>query len=200
MSKLTPIWYTNVPGYMGGIQPAIIYSIFSRYNYDSTIGVEVGSLHGRSSVIIATAIKKGKLVCIDPWSGNYTHNPLYSDKAIEIQGYPKKGTINTIEFFMENTKKCTNISTIQGYSPQVVAGWSEPIDFLFLDADHSNPGDRENIDFWLPKIKNNGCIVGHDYSKNFPDVIQNVKFLEEKLNQKVQTFTGTSLWKFDIKK
>lgn len=121
-----------------------------------------------------------------------------SQRSLEIQNYPKKGTVNTIEFFLENTKVCDNITAIQGHSPQVTVNWVQPIDFLFLDAEHSNPNDRENIDFWLPKIKNNGCIVGHDYSKNFPDVIENVKFLEEKLSQKVQTFFGTSIWKFDI--
>lgn len=194
-----PFWH-GIPGFMSGTQPNILYSIFSRYNYADTIGVEVGSLHGRSSVIIASAIQKGKLICIDPWLGNSTYNSSYGDKAIEIQCYPTKETTNTIDFFLKNTKVCSNITAIQGYSPKIVIDWVDPIDFLFLDTNHSNPMDKENIEFWLPKIKNNGCIVGHDYSKNFPDVIDNVKFLEETLSQKVQTFIGTSIWKFDIKK
>ena len=74
--------------------------------------------------------------------------------------------------------------------------WTDQIDLFFLDASHSNPWDRDNIDFWVPKIKSGGVIIGHDLYDNdyFPDIRANVKYLEEKLNQKVLTFPGGSIW------
>lgn len=44
------------------------------------------------------------------------------------------------------------------------------LDFVFLDADHSETGVRADIEAWLPKLKPNGMIAGHDFGQgdNFP--------------------------------
>jgi hypothetical protein len=42
------------------------------------------------------------------------------------------------------------------------------LDFVFIDADHSEAGAREDIKTWLPKIKPTGWITGHDI--NWPGV------------------------------
>jgi predicted O-methyltransferase YrrM len=42
-------------------------------------------------------------------------------------------------------------------------------DFVFIDADHSYEGCKADIDTWLPKLKPNGLIGGHDYQNpDFP--------------------------------
>ena len=42
------------------------------------------------------------------------------------------------------------------------------LDFVFIDADHSEQGVRDDITAWLPKIKETGFITGHDI--NWPGV------------------------------
>jgi hypothetical protein len=42
------------------------------------------------------------------------------------------------------------------------------LDFVFVDADHSEAGCRADIAAWLPKIKPTGWIAGHDI--NWPGV------------------------------
>jgi len=42
------------------------------------------------------------------------------------------------------------------------------LDFVFIDADHSEQGCRADISAWLPKIKPTGWIMGHDI--NWPGV------------------------------
>ncbi len=37
------------------------------------------------------------------------------------------------------------------------------LDFVFIDADHSYEGCKADIQAWLPKLKPNGFISGHDY-------------------------------------
>lgn len=37
------------------------------------------------------------------------------------------------------------------------------MDFVFLDADHSYEGLKADIAAWLPKVKPDGWICGHDY-------------------------------------
>lgn len=187
-----------IPGWLTYYEIVSLYENLKKYNKKDTIGVEIGSMHGKSSYVISETIKKGKLYCIDKWNNSSTYNKEINDDIIIEQGFPSKNCYNTLNFFKENIKTQTNIITIQGYSPYTMSSWNILVDFVFLDAAHRNPNDKENIDFWLPKIKKNGCFIGHDYSDAFPDVITNVHYMEKLLDQKVQLFNGTNLWKFDL--
>ena len=44
----------------------------------------------------------------------------------------------------------------------------ETLDFVFIDADHSETGVRRDLEDWLPKVKSDGWILGHDI--NWPGV------------------------------
>ena len=177
-----------------------ISNLLSKYNHSDCVGVEIGSLHGKSSYAISTSIDKGKLYCIDMWNGSETYNPDYTNERLEKLKFPGPGMKNTLELFLENTKDRNNIITIQGSSPAIVKDWDTPIDFIFLDAQHENPSDRENIDFWLPKIKSGGMFIGHDLYETFafPDVNLNVEYMEDLLKQKVSILPRTSIWYFNI--
>jgi predicted O-methyltransferase YrrM len=164
--------------------------------------VEVGCLHGRSSYAISVAINKGTLYCIDLWGGIDSYNPNFSDEVIAKHNLPPKGSYNIKETFLKNTEDRKNIVAIQGSSPEVVKDWTMPIDFIFLDASHHNPSDRDNIDFWLPKIKPGGMFLGHDWYEDhrIPDVNVNVEYMEELLKQKVTIIPKTSIWYFTLPK
>jgi hypothetical protein len=51
------------------------------------------------------------------------------------------------------------------------------VDFLFIDADHSEAGATRDIKSWLPKMRPGGIIAGHDI--DFPDVKAAVSALLE---------------------
>jgi hypothetical protein len=38
------------------------------------------------------------------------------------------------------------------------------VDLLFLDADHNYEAVKRDIYAWLPKLKDHGCLCGHDYT------------------------------------
>ena len=189
----------NIPGWFPVNQQILINHLLKKYNYSDCVGVEVGSLHGRSGATIAKTINKGKLYCIDLWDGRETHDPNFE---FPLNGSPHLSIRNTMDIFLENTKSIPNIIPIQGSSPGCVSDWNEPIDFIFLDASHENPNDGDNIDVWLPKIKPGGMFVGHDLLKDrtFPDVNTNVEYMEDFLKQKVTILPGTSIWYFNIAK
>jgi predicted O-methyltransferase YrrM len=44
--------------------------------------------------------------------------------------------------------------------------WDKPIDFLFIDGDHSEQGVGGDIDAWFPHVKEGGYIAFHDYGSN----------------------------------
>lgn len=43
-------------------------------------------------------------------------------------------------------------------------------DLVFIDADHSYPGVRRDIENWYPVVKLGGWIGGHDYYNGYPGV------------------------------
>lgn len=45
---------------------------------------------------------------------------------------------------------------------------NESLDFVFIDADHSTESVRQDLEWYLPKLKPNGWIIGHDI--NWPTV------------------------------
>ena len=193
---------SNIPGWFSGQHQTEVIKLLYKYNHPDAIGVEVGCLHGRSSYAISVAINKGKLFCIDLWNNVDTYNSSYTEADIKKYNLPHEGLVNTLQVFLENTKDRKNIIHIKGSSPSIVKGWTKPIDFIFLDAAHTNPSDRENIDFWVPKIKPGGTFLGHDWyvDRLFPDVNDNVEYMENLLNQKVTLIPKTSIWYFTLPK
>ena len=198
---------------MTKLECRILRELFATYNSEGCIGVEVGSFLGRSSWEISNSIPLGKLFCVDKWDNwkfsKTDDTDTIISKMIDPNNLttPALGTPCSIELFLENTKECTNITTIQAFKPEHLADWDQPIDFLFLDAEHANPSDREWLDFWLPKIKSGGRLAGHDFymgnSKLYPDIHLNIRHLQTLLNQRVKhtrsvTTNESSIWYFDI--
>lgn len=50
-------------------------------------------------------------------------------------------------------------------------------DVVFIDADHSAEGVRQDFANWAPRVKPGGLICGHDYAPEFPGVIESVNAL-----------------------
>jgi len=49
------------------------------------------------------------------------------------------------------------------------------LDFIYIDGDHSYTGVKDDIRVWLPKVKRNGVLGGHDYTNlSVPGVKQAV--------------------------
>ena len=47
----------------------------------------------------------------------------------------------------------------------------EPLDLVYIDADHTEKSVREDVKFWAPKVRSGGIVCGHDYDfSKFPGV------------------------------
>jgi len=150
----------EIPGQVSEFQLQAIEAVASLVPPGGCV-VEVGSLFGRSSWAWAKSIPQdAKLFCIDPWEGNQ------GVRSMEL-AYGIKYGINQ---FLEYTKDCSNIQTIQCYSPKGIGEWDIPVDIYYEDAVHVNPGLESNVQFWSAKLKPNGIICGDDYRPRFADV------------------------------
>ena len=74
--------------------------------------------------------------------------------------------VNAERDFLANLGKFNNISKIRMKSEDAVNLFNDNIiDVLYIDGNHDKEFITKDILLWLPKIKENGFISGHDYYK-----------------------------------
>lgn len=122
------------------------------------VAVEVGTWTGRTTLAM---IKAGmdEVHCIDSWRG--TADP--SDQTHQlVRGY-EPGYV--FEVFKKNVGELLNVRVFphMGYSMELVKEWTMPIDFLFIDADHSYEACKLDILEWGKFVTSGGVISGHDF-------------------------------------
>jgi len=126
---------------------------------DGSHFVEVGVWRGRSASYMGVEIhnsgKNIKFDCVDTWEGSSEHceyqilktkDGLYNEYLNNIK--PLSHIINSI--------RMTSIEASKMYK-------DESLDFVFIDAAHDEQSVKDDIIHWLPKVKKNGILAGHDY-------------------------------------
>lgn len=144
--------------------------------------MEVGSLFGRSAVAWAKSCHPSvDVYCVDTFYDPNTDTDFYDE-------------------FRANTKDIPNIHPIVCACPYFKYSRyvDKQPDIFFIDATHSNPNDWHIILYGLKHLKSGGLLCGHDYLPNWPDVVENVKQLEQLLGKPATLYADTSLWSFEV--
>ncbi len=112
--------------------------------------LEVGSYLGASSCRIAAALfsNDGRLYCVDTW---------------ENETMPE-GMRDTFAEFQKNTNGAAfRITTVRKRSGEMVASdFSLPFDFAFIDADHTYPAVRGDVDLVSEWLRDGSVLAMHD--------------------------------------
>lgn len=145
---------------------ADLYQLIVQNAPEKSHFVEVGSWKGRSASCMAVEIiNSGKNIifdCVDTWTG--TEDP--EEKAIQSEYQNDEAILNNTlyELFLKNTEKVSHIiNPIRKSSTEAAKLYqNESLDFVFIDACHTYNCVDADIKAWLPKIKINGIIAGHD--------------------------------------
>ncbi|MBL7161901.1 MAG: class I SAM-dependent methyltransferase [Anaerolineales bacterium] len=127
----------------------LLYKLTRKFDHNSVI-VEIGSYLGASTTFLAAAAKENKsqVYCVDTWMN---------------EGMTE-GTRDTYQEFISNTTLYQQqIYPLRGRSEDIAKEFDNQIDLLFLDGDHSYKSCRADVESWLPKVKNGGIIILHDY-------------------------------------
>ena len=137
----------DIPTYTTGNELFALYELAGSLCKNS-VALEIGSYIGASSLMIAKGLKKGsKLICVDTWQ---------NDAMTE-------GNWDSYKVFHDNTKAVSGkIRTLRMTSQAAGDICHEPLDFLFIDGDHSYEGVKMDFDIWFPKLKSGGVIAMHD--------------------------------------
>jgi predicted O-methyltransferase YrrM len=135
--------------------PRLYQDMVKRFPSGSTF-VEIGAWKGKSSaymsVEIANSGKQIDFYCIDTFEGSVEHrnNPELS-QLYDIF----KSNMKPVENYYTDMKM-TSMKAVKKFE-------NESIDFVFIDGSHEYEDIKDDITYWLPKVKRGGVLAGHDY-------------------------------------
>lgn len=110
------------------------------------LGVEIGCLDGFSSTVILAASSL-TLVSIDPF----------------VPDSMEKSLIGNLERFKANTAPFASRSRLlKDFSQNVAPTWTQALDFLFIDGDHTKEAVLRDYNQWTPFLKVGGILAIHD--------------------------------------
>jgi cephalosporin hydroxylase len=124
--------------------------------------VELGTWQGASAIPVALSVRRwgGTLTCVDTWAGE-----LNEDGGSEAGRSPIM--LLSCARRMVEMGVSANVRLVPSTTAAAAKFWSEPIDFLYIDADHSYLGVWSDLVAWAPHVKSGGLIVGDDYGNQF---------------------------------
>ena len=135
----------RVPGQIRKTEAAALYKMGRRLGNL----VEIGCLHGRSTVALVEAAKKFKATVTSV-------DPFYTTPNINPQSSPEIWQANLEAVGL----KAPNLLAMESH--QAAAVYNEEISFLFIDGAHDYEHVKEDIADWVPKVKVSGVIAFHD--------------------------------------
>jgi len=143
----------QVPGHLRLIEGLFLFDQARKVGPAGVV-VEIGSFRGRSAAFMGAALSRlpgsPRLYAVDPFTG--------ATMPYSIPGN------STLEDFKRNTSRYADtIVLCQGFSFDVVKKWQLPIDFLWIDGDHTFEGCGRDIQDWVPFVKSGGMVAFHDY-------------------------------------
>lgn len=120
--------------------------------------VELGSWLGASAIAMARSVRRwgGTVTCIDTWAGE-----LNDEGGSPVGKSPLM--ILSCARAMVDAGVSASVRLIPATTSDAAACWTQPIDCLYVDADHSHAGCLADLDAWVPYVRSGGLIVGDDY-------------------------------------
>jgi len=115
--------------------------------------VEIGSFLGRSTRALGDNAR-GTVIAIDTWIG-----PVADDRTLYPSFYQQ---------FDDNLKDLIQSGKVIPVDIMLTQINVYECDFCFIDADHKYESVRNDIRYWMQKIRVGGIISGHDI--DYPDV------------------------------
>jgi hypothetical protein len=125
---------------------------------------ELGCYQGEGTEIFANYFDK--VYAVDPWQNGYdnTDKASYACEMTKVEKEFDTRLSKYINVIKLKTRSIDIINTINDNS----------IDFVYIDAIHTYESCLSDIKLWLPKIKTNFFIGGHDYHKKWNGVMKAV--------------------------
>lgn len=130
---------------------------------------EVGVWQGEASYFFAQFFPNALLYLIDPWKPTDRYLETGLGPGTSQKDYDQ-ALQNVKRLFQNNSQ----VSIIQKTSQEALSLVPNNLDLVFIDGDHCYEAVKHDIHNWKKKIHPGGILAGHDYSSQFPGVVQAV--------------------------
>jgi predicted O-methyltransferase YrrM len=139
-----------------------------RYGYDARIICEIGCYEASTSVALALNTT-GTVYSVDPFYCGRL-GVCYTEYVARVHRW-RNGVRNLV--------------FLKGLSHEISRAFNLPIDFLFIDADHSYEAVKADWNEWFPKVRKGGHIALHDSkpAENSPQMLGSMRFYLEDVSQ-----------------
>ena len=138
----------------------ILRSFIEQYGWQ--FGAELGVLRGDTLVDLLEHCHDLHMIGVDAWSDKHYLGKRSPEEFHKMVRDAVRPFDNRVELM-----KMTTVEAASYFDDCI-------FNFVFIDADHSLEGVTADIIAWSPKVRKDGWIIGHDYQRRFPGVIQAV--------------------------
>lgn len=156
--------YASIDGWLTKAEAIGLYETAASLPDNAQI-LEIGSWKGKSTVVIASGLRSGRIYALDPFDA--------SGESGSAEIYAKgKGELPLVEQFKDNLSKRGLLGKIvikKGYSADF-KGQFKNLDFLFIDGDHSVEGCSFDFKTFGGSVKTGGFLAFHDYDAKRADL------------------------------
>lgn len=120
--------------------------------------VELGSWLGASAIAMARCVRRwgGTVTCVDTWAGDLNDDGGSADGRWPLM-------ILSCARGMVEAGVGANVRLIPAMTRDAARCWTQPIDCLYIDADHSHDGVLADLEAWVPHVRDGGVMAGDDY-------------------------------------
>jgi hypothetical protein len=133
---------------------------------------EIGVWQGDSTVPILRSGLVDRIHLVDPWKAGVPGTTWHESQSKMPRYHQKR--FNAAKKMVRHKVKDFDDKVVFYEVPSLEAVKYIPdnsLDLVFIDADHSYEGVYNDIQAWLPKVKDGGFICGHDLDEpRFPGV------------------------------
>jgi len=134
-------------------------------------GAEIGVFEGHTSAVLLRELPQLRLWMVDRWAApqpgeSYWQDPYMRAVSQEQMDHALHTALRLTRFARDR-----RVVVIADFVAAARAIRDQTLDFVFLDADHSEEATRLAIETWWPKLAAHGLLTGHDYQhRSFPGV------------------------------
>ena len=139
----------GVEGWLSEAQGRQLFETAARATGRGAI-VEIGSWKGRSTIWLAHGARLAgqRVIAIDRHVGSH-EDPAAATYDAFVANIRRAGVAHVVTPMVIS-------------SAEAAAQFTEGVEVLFIDGDHSEEGSRSDAELWLPKVVIGGTILMHD--------------------------------------
>lgn len=121
-------------------------------------GAEIGCYRGRTTSRILKECPMKKYYAVDLWE---FRPDILGEREKDIRAMEDLGQV--FRDFRRVVGNPPALHVLRGISWEMAAEVEdESLDFIFIDADHCYSSVKKDIEAWVPKVRKDGLISGHD--------------------------------------